>query len=411
MHVVPKNWKKGRVIAPCSAVLASAGRIIFDKLVRHYHTVLGDPHSLINKAHVRITFEEQESNRELAMLGSHAGDYCTIDLKNASDRNVPAVARAVLPTLYSILEPYRPHWIIDPETDQVFPCGSWMLAGFPATYLGECWYFASPCIYVILSTIRWNPRLVRELPKDTPWCVVCGDDIVIHKFFYQALMDVLPIMGCVVNVEKSFVTSTNLFRESCGGYYSEGFTLDPIFFPRRNIRLKGGKLDSQDFRTEQNDSRSSSLSTMLSLTNRLARYPKAQLIAINYLFTHSNARFTASQDVHETGIRTELIEIRRKKLSPYCALKEDGSPNWDITLRHDESYLFEYYTLPVDAKNQYSKYRSYIAKGITSDLTVSEIELFRYLDGIRYEQYLKEGPSYESPLDKLLGVSSRRVFV
>lgn len=468
---VPKSATKRRLISPCSPLAAAAGKLLYrmsSRLIEQWNRSDG----FLGSKGIQITFKDQLQNREAAYIGSLRGQYATIDLKNASDRNRQSIIYAVFPEYASIQQGLIPLYY---ELEgSVYPLGSWMLAGDPNTYNSECIYFSIAVAYAIHLVDKYNPT-DEVIPYKAK---VCGDDIVIHTRYLETLLDVLPIFGCVVNGEKSFADFENLFRESCGGFFKEGFSIQPTFYPRGGIKLTDkGKINTDarwkyDYATDSS-SYLSDLDSAIAFSNALVKYPAAWLIYTNYVLEHTDVDITSSSDYAETGLRNPFLHITKKcSNSPHARIvhthvfyKYDSrityeppkgprflrggkktsnfgeftnayrrNYSYDVSYFSKESseHILErdhllkdgtilkkgeklhsnmprYYKAMQDKNPLADAYLRWHTDGIKPEKTEDYL-LFLYLEEALLEDYLLYGPSYPDPLLETLHVSERRRF-
>lgn len=417
---VPKNYKKCRVIAPCSALTCAVGNHLFDVLssiLRHTFQKWST-----NKRKVEITYLDQMLNRDVAYEGSLGGEWDTLDLKNASDRNRCDVFEAILPNTYASLLKYLPRYM---RYNTVSPLYSLALAGFPATYLLECIYFWLGVDYSEYLLEKYSE------PQGDLAGRVCGDDIAIDSSLTPTVVDILSIMGCEVNAEKSFTNEENLFRESCGGYYKRGWSIDPIFFPRRGITLdeRSNISDTDLYGSSWNPALNqselhTSLSTSVSLANSLVEYPEAHMEVCAFILEHTpKGVVTASTHFQETGIRTPFITVTRSCGSNYATIqhvlttgKEMHDGRHELRFRSElkvdhESMLLDAERYPMFWKPNSTKVSlmGYLGEHMKKQrVSPSDYYFLEFGEWLIYQAYLEQGPSYEDPLMELLHCSSRR---
>lgn len=476
MHImaVPKNYSKSRIIAPCSVLTSAVGKNLFFQLAEIIknlnNTCNGSGHRVL------ITYEDQLINRDLAYLGSLAGEWDTIDLKSASDRNREDVLDAIVPGFASRIRNSIPHFMN--YNGKRYKLGSLALAGDPATYNLECIYFWIGVFYAISIVDKYDglqQGCVCNLGEDhfledDVVAVLCGDDIIVHHRYTETVIDVLTAMGCIVNESKSFVgilENNFLFRESCGGFFCNGWSFNPIFYPRQNIWIQGKRIAKNDFKTSWNGSESylsSSLATSVALANALREFPRAQLEMIDFILEHTQeGEVTMSNDMAETGVRTSLAEVRQHTKPRYAVIKHfpyyntytvahqndarfsrgEGNPpyqedpycNWghywphpsvrktSDTLRfrsvfsstresrdcakRDEELIPRYWKEDAIHSSLHEDYLGYLNHESWSFINFN---LYNVVDWLRYQEYLAYGPQYEDDLMELLGCSSRRTF-
>jgi len=188
------------------------------------------------KEHFDCDLENQQDlNRRLARWGSKgkisfandSWEFCTVDLSSAS--NYPKVlARLFFPInwvkwLFLIRSPKM-------EIEKDVYVKKHMLST-----MGNGFTF-SVCLTILLSAIvkvlyrlaglREYDTCFREGVMFKTWAVY-GDDIIVDKRVFNALIQVLGAVGFRVNHGKTY--SSGLFRESCGGDFYDGYPVRPVF--------------------------------------------------------------------------------------------------------------------------------------------------------------------------------------
>lgn len=215
---VPKERSKSRVICSEKSLdmffqlgLAS---ILQDRLKSYWGIDLSD---------------QPDKNRELARLGSLADlgfdglNYCTVDLKNASDMPLN-MCRIVYPDhILRYLLRYR--------------SGSTFIRGLGSRQLdilssmGNGYTFPMQTILfasIILASYRLN-NITPEFPFGTNLgnFGVFGDDLVFNANCVDDVYSLLSTLGFTVNKSKSF--SKGAFRESCGSDFYKGINVRGVY--------------------------------------------------------------------------------------------------------------------------------------------------------------------------------------
>lgn len=217
LRAVPKTMDTRRVIAPepiSVAYLAQGGLESLRERLNRTHAT-----EYINVR--RIDPSKDETNRELAQLGSLTGEWCTIDLSGASDSIARDLFFAVLP------KQHRP-FFWQYMSDYVKHKGEWIrlytlyTSGNPL-----CWDTEA---VLFLAIARFSCRLAG-IKDYRSKCYAYGDDIIIPSLAYETCVDALEALGFVVNKDKSY--AKGLFRESCGAWCFGGELVTPVFWPRR----------------------------------------------------------------------------------------------------------------------------------------------------------------------------------
>lgn len=178
-------------------------------------------HGLLQKFH-NVDFATQpEINQSMALQGSVAGNFATIDLKEASNyistgvcqQHFPPQAMTTLNALRSEFteiegEDVRLHLMASMGNGFTFPLQTLLFATVVrATYIA----------------LGINP-VCRGVSRNY---AVFGDDIICLSEAYDEVCRQLTLRGLIVNFEKSF--NKGPFRESCGGDYFNGHAVRGVY--------------------------------------------------------------------------------------------------------------------------------------------------------------------------------------
>lgn len=178
-----------------------------------------------------IDLNDQSLNQALAMESSVSDKDATIDLKGASDCVALMAAILLLPAGWlDLLLDLRSRNILISKfytggsDDEVRPLHKLSAMGNGFTFVIESIIFA--------ACARYSMRKIKSSGNLS----VYGDDIVIDKQAVKPLIDVLSLLGFMVNEEKSFVNGP--FRESCGVDCLGGIDIRPFFLklPIHDVR-------------------------------------------------------------------------------------------------------------------------------------------------------------------------------
>lgn len=208
---VPKDSRGPRLIAmePLEYMWIQQGikSLLYDWIESHPLT----------KGHVN--FSNQEINRELARQSSIDGELVTLDMKEASDRVSLWLVKelfaqtSLLPALLATRTPSVELPTGVRHTYRKFaPMGSAL-----------CFPIEAVCFWALsLATVHTMHQVPLLLAKKLVW--VYGDDIIIHKDFFESLFNVFPQFGLQFN--KGKCCTHGHFRESCGmdAYLGESIT-------------------------------------------------------------------------------------------------------------------------------------------------------------------------------------------
>lgn len=153
-----------------------------------------------------------EIHQRLAREGSLNGEWCTIDLSDASDLICEALVKLVLPGMwFELLNSLRAKYS-DVEGKLI------KLSKFSSMGNG----FTFEVMTLLLRTLCMTLG-ARE-------AYVFGDDILVRKEDFKNVLAALRYFGLVPNMRKTF--SDGPFRESCGGDFHTGQAVRPYSMSR-----------------------------------------------------------------------------------------------------------------------------------------------------------------------------------
>lgn len=219
--LVPKDSRGPRTICREDRVRLETQMSYFDFMIHH----------LNKESEGAINFLDQTINQRIAEESSVSRNYCTLDLKDASDRVSHGVVKTIFrnsPGCYFFVTGDRRanHVKVGERTYKLRK-----LAG-----MGSGLTFPTMSLLIslaICNKVRKRYPHIRyaDIRRNV---FVYGDDICCPSDWYQCAVDALALIGLKVNVSKSFVRSH--FRESCGGDYYRGIDVTPT-----RLRLSNSK--------------------------------------------------------------------------------------------------------------------------------------------------------------------------
>lgn len=171
-----------------------------------------------------IDLEDQEWNRDLALVGSISRDYSTIDLSSASD----SIGYALVSDI--VRHPFFRMLLWGTRTKEMNVSGErirlkkFCSMGSAVCFPLECLLFRS---FVLLAEYETGRK-----PRQSG---VYGDDIIVHEEIYPEVLDILTRAGFTVNSRKTFPPYSP-FKESCGGEYYSGVEV-PVLRLSRSLSL------------------------------------------------------------------------------------------------------------------------------------------------------------------------------
>lgn len=168
---------------------------------------------------------QQEINKRLARSGSIRNDLATVDLKKASDRQIPDLSRQLWP------KEWHDFFMKFRSRSTQLPSGRAIDLRMLST-MGNGFTF--PFMTLTLLSLVYANRLVNFGGPfrfiDLTNTAVFGDDIIVPSAEYSSLCSVLHGAGYIVNTDKSYAEGD--FRESCGGDYFKGVDVTPFYVRR-----------------------------------------------------------------------------------------------------------------------------------------------------------------------------------
>lgn len=162
----------------------------------------------------RVNFTDQNVNRGLALLASSAGDYVTLDLKEASDRVHIDLVRLLFPEdVFEHLSACR-SLATELPSGEVIP-----LRKFAPMGSALCFPVMSLTIWALLSGAAPDAHTRNNV-------YVYGDDVIVPTAYAESAMAMLELFGLKINRSKS--CTRGLFRESCGMDAFQGVCVTPV---------------------------------------------------------------------------------------------------------------------------------------------------------------------------------------
>lgn len=185
-----------------------------------------------------VNFTKQSINRDLALLGSKDQRWATLDMKEASDR----VSLELVTKLFADC-PCLDGFIACRSTHTALPDGRKIeLKKFAPMGSALCFPVESLLFWALsVSTIMHVTDTKRKVALRSVY--VYGDDIVIAAPMVEAVMQYLPKVGLLFNLDKC--CSSGFFRESCGCDAYKGVDVTPVrlrkpLLPRVDINSQQG---------------------------------------------------------------------------------------------------------------------------------------------------------------------------
>ena len=220
---VPKDSRGPRLICvhPAEAIWVQQG------LRRNLERAIESPCS---PCHGRITFRDQGTNGKIALSSSITREYCTLDLKEASDRISPKLVEFLFGTYaYDKLSCCRATRVklLD---NRVIELKKWAPMGNCLTFPVQSLLFFS----LVVSGIRCRYGV------NCNDVYVFGDDIIFPSVYYDGALNALVRAGLIPNTDKTF--RRGFFRESCGVDAFNGIDVTPHRLKRIDVTTNTGAL-------------------------------------------------------------------------------------------------------------------------------------------------------------------------
>lgn len=211
---VPKDSRGPRLICvhPKESIWIQQGqRRKLERAINH--------HSLTRGC---INFHDQTVNGKLALEASSSREYCTLDLKDASDRMSCHLVH------YLFGDAYR--WLSSSRATKVTLSNGRVLTLEKFAPMGNCLTFPVQSL-VFLSLVRAGIRY--RYGTNCNDIYVFGDDIIFPSKFYEGALQGLTMGGFVPNIGKTF--RHGFFRESCGVEAFRGIDITPLRLKRQEL--------------------------------------------------------------------------------------------------------------------------------------------------------------------------------
>lgn len=173
-----------------------------------------------------INLKDQSVNGKLALNSSLSKEYCTLDLKEASDRMSCELVEFLFGSAYQ--------WLACSRAEEIQLISGRVLALRKFCPMGNalCFPVQSLVFFALVQAgihCRAGNRAGsrRSAFADSLYPVyVFGDDIIAPSTYYEVAIESLEFAGLLVNKSKSF--NRGSFRESCGVDAYNGINVTPL---------------------------------------------------------------------------------------------------------------------------------------------------------------------------------------
>lgn len=204
--LVPKDSRGPRLISAEPAALQWIQQGLMQSIVRLVE------HSDLTR--YNVFFTNQQPNQLGALLGSQAGKYATLDLKDASDR--------ISCSLVTLLFPSH----VSDAAMAVRSLHTQLPSGEVLTLRKHAPMGSALCFPFLALTV-WSLLDAAAPDRDTRESIlVYGDDVIVPTAFAETAIAVLTYFGLAVNRDKSCIHG--FFRESCGVDAYKGVNVTPV---------------------------------------------------------------------------------------------------------------------------------------------------------------------------------------
>lgn len=169
-----------------------------------------------------VNFTSQQVNRDLSLSASIDQQWVTLDMKEASDR----VSVQLIQHLFAANPPLLNALLATRSPKAMLPSGRVVHLNKFAT-MGSCLCFPVQAIVFFVLAVVAIRRVYHLSREDAMRCVyVFGDDIIVDRRYYPALLQYLPTVGLRFNEGKC--CTDGFFRESCGCDAYKGVDVTPL---------------------------------------------------------------------------------------------------------------------------------------------------------------------------------------
>lgn len=397
---VPKSYKASRIIAMEPVRFNAFGKAV-ESVFRRADKLSGN-----------INLENQGINQELACRGSITNDLATLDASHASDLISKSLFMEVFPSEYV----RRVAWCL-PEFCNVSGKTRYLQM---ASTSGHTLTFRHETI-IYLAIARAAVRIYEGLTgeKTNGICWAYGDDVIVPSAAYDVATYVYRRLGLIINDDKSFADGP--FRESCGKDYMDGMDVSSIYYPRfpviGDVMKDKIKLSSKTYNDEYRGKLENSLTMLIDLQKKLFPlcYDAARLVLAvvktAYPSITTSIAGTVCNDLWDyvdSGKRSvpiayDIEHIGNRVLPRYRYYRWTKLGPASDRLDGSNRALFERLNA-LDTRHTYPAVRFASSK----DFSPTDEAVYEYW---KYINFLRFGPRYKDPLDRLLGVSSPQMTI
>jgi hypothetical protein len=215
LTAVPKDSRGPRLICvhPAEAIWIQQGqRLLLESAITRSPLTRG-----------KINFTDQSVNGKLALTSSESGYFCTLDLKEASDR----LSKDLIKYLFGT---YAYSWLSCARADTIKLLDGRVVDLKKWAPMGNALCFPVQSL-VFFSLVHAGIR--SHYGTDCNDIYVFGDDILFPVKYYEGAIRGLVLAGLVPNMDKTF--RKGFFRESCGVDAYRGKDVTPLRVKKQDI--------------------------------------------------------------------------------------------------------------------------------------------------------------------------------
>ncbi len=210
LTVVPKDFRKHRLIC-----IEQKETMFYQQGLRAVMEFVVHSNPLSGRS---VSFDDQSKNYKL----SKRLDFCTIDLKDASDLVSRRLCKLLFPTrLYKLLVNGRAAKILLPSGEEV-TYETMFTMGNALCFTTETIVFSA----LVAAAISCYSGM--SLEKSSRCFRVFGDDVIVAHRYFDVVLETLQRAGLEANLSKT--CKDTLVRESCGSWFVGGLDVR-IFRP------------------------------------------------------------------------------------------------------------------------------------------------------------------------------------
>lgn len=384
--VVPKSFTEGRVIAPTDI----DDYQLFSE-ISHRHRVNVLEYGLPTFWHGIVCLEDSTLSCDAARQGSIDGSIATIDASGGSDRIKKRVELCVVPKSQCDIINRCEMYLVDPKGNLRL-CHMVATSGNPFTFNNESQFYGG----IVELGYRIYDLYCKDDTDNNPLCewLVIGDDVTCDSRVFDLVCQLYEIFGLKVNRSKSY-GADSAFKEACGGEYFYGFDLNPLYFPRKPWERLSDRFASI------NNNLNRFFERVGCTESHTMSFVRHKIKAV-----YNRATFLP-EDLANSALLGEQL-LYPVHLQPHGTVER--AENDQVNGRHPSSEFKPKRFIPYETYLDTERFQKKTkANQLCACRLLNWQELHLWYEFHCYQDFLANGPKYESELDRLLGVSSRRL--